>query len=178
MFVTNHVLAGAVIGNRYPDRPVTAFLVGVGSHLAMDAVPHWGCDASGPDGPEHFFRVARRDGLLGLAVIGGALLVTDRRHRVATAAAIVGSVLLDLDKPAEHFFGVNPFPDAVQRIHGGIQRESRHGMLVELVSGALLALADAWSVPSVRRTTGVHRTRRELSMQCSSAGQSQATLVP
>ena len=151
MFVTNHVLAGAVIGNRYPDRPVTAFLVGIGSHLAMDSIPHWGCDISAPDGPDHFLRVARRDGLLGLAVMGGALVVADRRRRLATAAAIFGSVLLDLDKPSEHFFGVNPIPDLVQRIHGGIQRESRHGISVELASGVLLAFADARSVFKVRR---------------------------
>jgi len=177
MFVTNHVLAGAAIGNRYAGRPVTAFLAGFGSHLAMDAVPHWGCDVSAPDGPEHFFRVARRDGLLGLAVVGGALLMTEPRRRVASVAAIAGSVLLDLDKPFEHFFGVNPFPDAVQRMHGGIQRESRHGMPVEVVTGALLALANASLTVRDRRTARVLRRRRELSIQCSSAGQSHATLV-
>lgn len=177
MFVTNHVLAGAVIGNRYPGRPVTAFLAGVGSHLAMDAVPHWGCDGSAPGGPERFFRVARRDGLLGLAVVGSVLLLTDRRRRVATTAAIVGSVVLDLDKPGEHFFGVNPFPDVVQRIHGGIQRESRSGMPVELAAGALLAFADGWMAVENRRNARARGRRRELSMQCSSAGQSPATLV-
>jgi hypothetical protein len=177
MFVTNHVLAGAVIGNRYPGQPVTAFLVGVGSHLAMDSVPHWGCDTVAPGGPESFLRVARRDGLLGLAVMSGALLVTDRRHRLATASAIAGSVLLDLDKPAEHFFGLNPFPDLVQRIHGGIQRETRHGLVVELVSGALLTLVEATTVLGRRRTAQNRGGRRELSMQCSSARQSQATLV-
>jgi hypothetical protein len=176
MFVTNHVLAGAIIGNRYSDRPFTAFVVGIGSHLAMDAVPHWGCDVIVPGGPERFFRIARRDGLLGLAVMGGVLLMTDRKRRFATAAAMAGSVLLDLDKPAEHFLRVNPFPDAIQRIHGGIQRETRHGMAVEVATGALLAVIDARSVLGVRRANRMRPKSRELSMQCSSAGQSQATL--
>ena len=43
MFVTNHVLSGVVIGRLLEQRPVTAFAAGVGSHLVLDWVPHWGC---------------------------------------------------------------------------------------------------------------------------------------
>ena len=142
MFVTNHVLAGALIGRRYPGRPGAAFLVGLGSHLAMDAVPHWGCDVTVAGGSERFLRAARRDGVLGLVLAGAALLATDRRHRASTAAAISGSVLLDIDKPMEYFFGVNPIPAPVQELHGGIQRESERGMPVEVAAGVLLALAE------------------------------------
>jgi hypothetical protein len=36
MFVTNHVLSGVVVGRLLERHPVAAFVVGVGSHLALD----------------------------------------------------------------------------------------------------------------------------------------------
>lgn len=151
MFVTNHVLAGAAIGHRWADQPATAFLVGFASHLAIDSVPHWGCAIDTPEGRERFLRAARRDGVLGLAVLGGVLLTTGRGRRVATVGAVTGSVLLDLDKPMEHFFGVNPFPRLVQRFHGWVQRESSGWMPAEVATGSLLALADLARIRSDRR---------------------------
>ena len=139
MFVTNHALAGVLIGRRFVSRPATAFLVGFGSHLLMDAVPHWGCDIRRPGGPDRFLRAARRDGLLGLAVIAVAARTVDRDRRTATAAAIAGAVLLDLDKPCQHFFAVNPVPEGLQRFHGWIQRESERLMPVEVATGVGLA---------------------------------------
>ena len=188
MFVTNHVLAGAIIGRWYADRPVTAFLIGAGTHLAMDSVPHWGCDAEASGGPERFLRAARRDGLLGLAAAGGAVLAADRDCRVSTVTAICGSVLLDLDKPVEHFFDFSPFPAVVQWIHGAIQRESEGGMPMEVATGALLTTADAWMARRSRRRGRTGRRgrtdprgrtgagRHHLAMQSSSTGQSPATL--
>jgi hypothetical protein len=188
MFVTNHVLAGAIIGRWYADRPVTAFLIGAGSHLAMDSVPHWGCDAEAPGGPERFLRAARRDGVVGLAAAGGAVLAADRECRVSTMAAICGSVLLDLDKPVEHFFDISPFPAVVQWIHGAIQRESEGGMPMEVATGVLLAVADAWMARRSRRRGWTDRRgwtgrrgrtgagRHHLATQCSCTGQSPATL--
>jgi len=41
MLVTTHVLSGALIGYAVPH-PVASFVVGVFSHLVLDAVPHWG----------------------------------------------------------------------------------------------------------------------------------------
>ena len=63
MLITNHVLAGALVGLASPG-PVSAFGVGVVSHFAMDVVPHWG----DPD-HEAFLRVAYVDGLVGLATV-------------------------------------------------------------------------------------------------------------
>jgi hypothetical protein len=142
VFVTNHVLAGALIGRRFAHRPVTAFLVGFGSHLLMDAVPHWGCDMGQPGGPDRFLRAARRDGVLGLAVLAGCIRATDRKHLSATVAAIAGAVLLDIDKPSQHFFDRNPVPDWLQRFHGRIQRESDSLMVVEIAAGLALAVAE------------------------------------
>ena len=66
MLVTNHVLSGALIGGAV-RRPLPAFTLGVVSHFALDAVPHWGKFGSLPGG---MLRVAVPDGLAGLAVIG------------------------------------------------------------------------------------------------------------
>jgi hypothetical protein len=153
MFVTNHVLAGVLIGKAMERRPVAAFFVGVGSHLVLDAMPHWGCDFSTPDGRERFLRIAKRDGIMGLAVMATAAAAMPRRARVATIAAMAGSALLDLDKPFEHFFGLRPFPRSVTKIHKGIQNESVDGMPKEISYGVAFALADVAAVAAARRQT-------------------------
>ena len=57
MFVTNHALSGVLIGRALEGRPVTAFLVGIGSHLVLDTIPHWGCDKRAEGGPDRFLEV-------------------------------------------------------------------------------------------------------------------------
>ena len=143
MFVTNHVLSGVLIGRALERRPAAAFVVGVGSHLLVDAIPHWGCDRSAPDAQERFLRVARRDGVLGLGVMAAAALAVDPKARPAVVAAMAGAALLDLDKPIEHFFGVYPFPDPVRRLHVWIQNESTTGLPKELAFGAVCTVIDA-----------------------------------
>ena len=143
MFVTNHVLSGVVIGRLLERRPVAAFVVGVGSHLVLDMVPHWGCDLSEVSDQELFLRYAKRDGLLGLAAMVLAAGAANRRARPAILAAMAGAALLDMDKPMLHFFGRNPFPAPIQRLHGAIQNESAQGLPNEMAFGVSCALADA-----------------------------------
>ena len=155
MFATNHVLSGVVVGRIFERRPVAAFVAGVASHLALDMVPHWGCQLNSPEGRKQFFRYAQRDGLLGLAVAIGATAAVDRRARVATVAAIAGATLLDADKPAIYFWKRNPFPRVVRRIHTQVQNESPEGMPNEIAFGLTCALADAViALHGRRRTTG------------------------
>ena len=140
MLVTNHVLAGAAIG-ALTRRPAVALAVGVASHLAMDVIPHWGLPhLSGPAYDKRFLHVARRDGLTGLAAMGAAFALA-RGRRLPVLAGMVGAALLDLDKPARHFFGVSPFPGAVNRFHSEIQagREHDHKMGQEVVVAVGLA---------------------------------------
>jgi hypothetical protein len=139
VFVTNHVLSGALIGGALPSHPVGAFALGLGSHLVLDAMPHWGCDWERSGGPEAFYRVARRDGVLGLAASALALAWAPPPRRAATVAAIAGAVLLDLDKPCEYLLARNPFPAAVQRLHKAVQRESPEGMRDEVAWGGTMA---------------------------------------
>jgi hypothetical protein len=117
MLVTNHVLSGAVIGAAV-RRPAAAFALGVASHFALDAAPHWGKFGSA------YLRVAVPDGLVGLAVMGTMTALAPRGSRVAVLAGMAGAALPDLDKPSRLFFGRSPFPPAVDNFHTRIQHEA------------------------------------------------------
>jgi len=157
VFVTNHVLSGVLVGRAFSGRPAVAFLAGVASHLALDAVPHWGCDLDQPGGPERFLKVARRDGVIGLASMATAVLLVDPRDRAATMAAMAGAVVLDLDKPFLHFFGRNPFPRIVQRVHGLVQNEVADGMPREFAYGLVFAASDVVVTARARRRVPARR---------------------
>ncbi len=118
MLVTAHLLAGVAIGHRV-RRPAPAFALGLASHPAIDAVPHWSTDD-----PAAFLRVARADGIAALAVGALALRRAPRPARMPVVAATTGAVLLDLDKPGRHFTGRSPFPSRLDAWHQRIQRES------------------------------------------------------
>jgi len=151
MFVTNHVLSGVLIGRTLRRRPVAAFIVGVGSHLLLDSLPHWGCDVSTREGSSQFLSAAKRDGVLGLATMALAGVAVDAEVRVSSVAAMAGAVLLDLDKPCIHFFGVNPFPRRVTALHGRVQNESPEGMRNEVGFGVACAALNAIVMTADRR---------------------------
>jgi hypothetical protein len=134
MLVTNHVLSGALIGS-LSRRPAAAFAAGVASHFALDAVPHWGEWAS----DSLFLRVAVRDGLTGLAVIGLFTAVTPPSRRLAVVAGMAGAALPDIDKPCRLWFGRSPFPAAVDRFHKAIQKEAPGRFPRELAAAACFA---------------------------------------
>lgn len=136
MFISNHVLAGAAVG-RITGRPVTAFVAGVASHVAMDMVLHWGDERDWDD----FVRVARVDGTVGLGLAATVMATTPRRARWPVACGIAGACLIDMDKPGLHFFGRSPFPAAVDRLHARIQWQRPIGALVEAATAASLAAA-------------------------------------
>jgi hypothetical protein len=125
MLVTNHVLSGAVIGAA-TRRIVPAFLLGIASHFALDAVPHWG------DRSLTLMQVAVPDGLAGLAVMGAMTALAPRGRRAAVIAGMAGAALPDLNKPSVVFFGRSPFPRAVDRLHKVIQDEAPHRFKYEL----------------------------------------------
>ena len=142
VFITNHALAGAVIGSTV-RRPALAFGLGVASHIGMDLVLHYGREGIDWD---DFVELARVDGTLGLAVCAGALAATPRGRRRRSRAGIAGACLIDMDKPGRHFVGRSPFPAAVDRFHGRIQNESRIGGLIEAAVAVALAAALVQSV--------------------------------
>ncbi|MFY0405631.1 hypothetical protein [Solicola sp. PLA-1-18] len=133
MLITNHVLAGALIGTAAPG-PVSAFAMGVASHVAMDVVPHWGNE-------EIFVPVAVVDGLVGATAMAAVAARAPRDRRLAVVAGMVGACLPDADKPSTMFFGRSPFPAAVDAWHKRIQRESPRRLVQEPVvalAGALI----------------------------------------
>ena len=137
MLITNHVLSGALVG-AVTRRPAVAFAAGIASHFALDAVPHWG---DWGDDTSLFMRVAVRDGLSGLAVMGALAAASPPATRVAVVAGMAGAALPDLDKPSRMFFGRSPFPRAIDRFHSAIQDEARDRFPVEVAAGAAFAAA-------------------------------------
>jgi hypothetical protein len=139
MLITNHVLAGALVG-RVSRGPVTAFVAGVASHVAMDAVPHWGVDRH-----DAFMRVAVVDGLVGLGVLGWVAARTPAARRTTVVAGMLGACFPDADKPGRELAGRSPFPAVVDRWHAAIQRESPRRMPQEVVVALAGTLAvRAW----------------------------------
>jgi len=119
MLVTNHVLSGAVVG-AITRNPLLAFPLGVLSHLALDATPHWGRWESRAE----FLRIATADGLTGLAVMAAVAVAAEPRQRPAVIAGMVGAALPDLNKPGKLFFGRSPFPARFDALHRRIQDEA------------------------------------------------------
>lgn len=135
MLVTNHVLSGALLG-ALTGSPLLAFPLGLASHLALDAAPHWGMWES----REEFLRIAVADGLTGLAVMAAAAVAAGPGKRAAVIAGMVGAALPDLNKPGVLFFGRSPFPARFDDIHKRIQSGAANRFRShELPSGAAFA---------------------------------------
>jgi hypothetical protein len=146
VLITNHVLAGAVIG-AVTRRPAAAFALGAASHFALDAVPHWGDWES----DQHFMKVAVRDGLSGLALMGTIAALAPPDARLAVVAGMAGAALPDLDKPGVKFFGRSPFPRVVNEFHSAIQREAGSRWWVEVAAGATLGALAAVTVTRLKK---------------------------
>ncbi len=122
MLISTHVLSGALLG-RAVGRPLPAMVLGLGSHLLLDRLPHWGKGGGWPvdDMDDETFRVAVVDGLVGVAVIAVVLRVVPARSRRPVLAGIVGACLPDLDKPGRRFVGRSPWPERFDRLHAEMQ---------------------------------------------------------
>ena len=150
MLLTNHVLSGALIG-AVVRRPVPAFALGVASHFALDAVPHWG-DWPGTDS-RRFLRVAVSDGLTALAAMSVVALATPPERRPAVTAGMLGAALPDADKPAQLWFGFSPFPAAIGRFHGAIQDEAPHRFPLEAAVAVTFAATAAAALTHGRQAS-------------------------
>lgn len=138
MLATTHVLTGALIGRRVRS-PLLAAGLGVASHLALDALPHWGVDVSTPSGRRRFMRVAVADGL----ALSAALVAVFRRYGARSEfAGALGALLLDMDKPAAEVGVEQLWPDRLHLFHVGIQTGERpHRWPMDVAVGAAAALA-------------------------------------
>jgi len=145
VFVSSHALTGAVIG-KVTRRPGLAFVLGLASHLVMDAVPHWG-------GVDHdtFVSAARIDGL---TMLGVAALVAAKpdKEKTAMLAGLAGAVLFDMDKPVRHFLNVELWPAPLKHFLGRIQTESPDKLVFELAFGVLLGVVFFTSLAVLDKT--------------------------
>lgn len=153
MIITNHVVAGAVIGSCAPG-PASAFALGVVSHAVMDATPHWGH-------PDYavFIRVAVVDGLVGLAALTAFARWSPPERRFAIVAGMLGACAPDADKPSRLFFGRSPYPAWFDLAHQRIQNEAHHRMPREMLAAAV-GVAVVGTVLRRGRTENRIRTSR------------------
>ncbi len=131
MFITNHVLAGAILGSQLP--PTKAATAGFASHLAMDNLPHWGVPGPLP------IAAAKRDGILGLGVLAACTALAPRGRKLSVLAGITGACLPDTDKIGEYFVGRSPWPKRFDAFHQWIQREAPHRIPHEVLAGVGMA---------------------------------------
>jgi hypothetical protein len=136
VLLTNHVLSGALVG-ALVRRPLPAFAVGVASHFALDAVPHWGKWGS----RRRFLRVAVADGLISLTAMAALAALSPVERRPAVVAGMAGAVLPDIEKSTMLFLGWSPFPAAVDRFHTRIQREAAGRAHLEVLAAGAFAAA-------------------------------------
>ena len=153
MLVTNHVLSGAVIGAAARRRAAAAFFLGLASHFALDAAPHWGKW----EGRPHFMEVAVPDGLSGLAAMGAMAAIAPPEARLAVLAGMAGAALPDLDKPSIVFFGRSPFPKWVDKFHMRIQDEAPHRFKYELAAAVAFSAVAAGLLRGRRASYPVRR---------------------
>ncbi len=137
VFVSNHVVAGAGAGYVARGRPGPAFALGLASHFAMDALPHWG-DVPAPT----FLRAARRDGVIGLALSAALIACAPPAQRWGIVAGITGAALPDLDKPVLLVAQRSPWPRWFDWFHARIQRNRQRPSRLRLEA----ALASTGSV--------------------------------
>jgi hypothetical protein len=121
VLATAHVLVGALLARSAPSAS-TALALGLLSHPALDALPHWGLDDRRGDPRDRriFYAVAVADGLTALAV--SARLLRGSPRPAVTAAGIAGGLALDLDKPGELVGLEGLYPAPLAAWHTRIQR--------------------------------------------------------
>jgi hypothetical protein len=149
MIISSHVGAGALVGMA-TRRPGTALAAGFLSHLAMDALPHWGL---GPGTESTWLPVAKKDGIAGLTAMAVLTASAPRGARLAVLAGMTGACLPDTDKVGRYFAGRSPWPGVFDRFHEKIQNESPDIFAREVaVAAALCVLSTAtlraWSARS------------------------------
>ncbi len=151
MLATSHTAVGAALSALARSHPVVAFGLGVASHFALDAIPHWGAAPNHPIAPDQFITVARRDGVSALILSGFALAISP--FRLATAAAVVGAVAPDANMPLEHFFKARVWPATFERFHSVIQSEHPSRLRRDAYVAAVLSILALGTLAAARRAS-------------------------
>lgn len=139
MIITNHVLAGVIIGSEAKTE-LEGFSTGVLSHFVLDTIPHWGNFKT----ERGMLMVAVPDGLIGLTISSWAIRKawkkSGKKGAKIMAASIFGACLPDTNKPWKFFTGrPNFFPEKVEQGFSVIQTEHRRaGVLTEAAAASIM----------------------------------------
>lgn len=109
MILVSHAIIGAAVARLVPNHPYLGFFLGIGSHFAVDAIPHWGyrlrSAIAGKDGMvtnmkwgrDFLFDIMKitMDIIAGVALSFIIFRPYDADNAVAVFAGICGGVLPD-----------------------------------------------------------------------------------
>ncbi len=132
MFLSNHVITGAVIALGVKD-PVVAAPLAFASHFALDSIPHFGFrdKTIGFKSPRGF-ALGLTDGLVSLAIYS-YLISNYPQHFWLITVGMFFAALPDLFYIPDILFNKRFDPKFMQRFHKKIQIELPRGILVEII---------------------------------------------
>jgi hypothetical protein len=159
MILSTHAIVGGALASLFPSYPIAAFALGVASHFAIDAIPHW-------DYPLQSISVAPGDckrlkidrrllrdvALIGFDACAGVAIVVGLLATPATLMVIVlGALAAMLPDPLQFVHSLYPRQPlaTLQRFHGWIHTKRRLDwpmgissqiIVAAVVIGAALAL--------------------------------------
>lgn len=111
-----HVLAGALLGS-YVQSPVLAFVVGVGSHLVLDFIPHWDLPVLSPNRKVRFSVWAFI--LVEFLIASTVLFYLHGLANPGVFWAALGGVLWDAEYPIKILFkikrGFHPYASVLHK---------------------------------------------------------------
>lgn len=135
MFLSNHVITGAVIALGVKD-PVAAAPLAFASHFALDSVPHFGFKGASFKTPKGF-ALGAVDGAVSLAVYL-YLISNYPQHFWLITVGMFFAALPDLFYIPEILFNKRFDPKAMRSFHHKIQIELPRGILIEMIWGYLI----------------------------------------
>ena len=153
MILATHAVVGAAIASLIPDHPLGAFLAGVASHFAIDAIPHWdyplrsmfrGADKGAPlaldRGLVIDFSLIALDAFAGLAL--AIWLFATPATMLTIVMGIFGGILPDPLQFAHRLYPYEPLR-SLQRFHQWIHSKTKLGWPLGVTTQAAFALVVA-----------------------------------
>ena len=153
MILSTHAVLGAAIASFLPSHPITAFVLGFGSHFVLDAIPHWDYPIRSPSvdpmigAPLKFDRALLRDAVtIGSDALFGTIAALSIFASPAMSWVVllgaVGAMLPDVLQFIHARFPHEPLR-TLQRFHrwAHTNRAMKENLAVGIGSQALLVIA-------------------------------------
>ena len=159
MILATHAVVGAAIASLIPDHPLGAFLAGVVSHFAIDAIPHWdyplrsmfrGADKGAAlaldRGLVIDFSLIALDGFVGLVL--AIWLFATPATMLTIMMGIFGGMLPDPLQFAHRLYPHEPLR-SLQRFHAWVHSKTKLGWPLGVTTQAAFALIVALAVKTL-----------------------------